>query len=298
MSKIPYMFTPIPTYFKEKGWFDNYKTLIFVSWAFSKCSCEPRKIFHDFKEITLEPFEFIAGRLSSSKECRLSENEFRHQLISMEKAGLLKKTPNSITNRFTCYKWVIEVFSENSNQLNNQPTTNRPPTDHHKLDIRYKKEEEQPSDLKVVNLDAQFFYDDENPKEKKSDNSQKIVNSEGNSTEVTSDNICSGLDNQELKKKKKVKSQPKLSSETATQLANYFYSSIAKNLPKAKLPPKTKQAFERQALFFDSLLKNPEYSPEEIKKTIDYAHTDPFWKPFVQTPEKLEQKIGTLLTQL
>lgn len=130
MSEIPYYFeTPIPKYFRENGWFSNPKTILFVSWAFSKCSPHKRTIVHDGKEITLEPYEFITGRRKSADDCCLTENSFRHQLNNQLKAGLLKKTTNSTTNRFNCYIWVTERFCKSNNQQNNQQTTNKQPTE-------------------------------------------------------------------------------------------------------------------------------------------------------------------------
>lgn len=132
MSKIPYSFeTPVPKYFRENGWFKNENTFKFVTWAFSKCSNQTHIVVMNNKEIILEPYEFVAGRLTSPGECFLTENIFRNQLISMQKAGLLKKSTNSLTNHYTCYIWVTERFYKNNNQQNNQPTTNRQPTDHH-----------------------------------------------------------------------------------------------------------------------------------------------------------------------
>lgn len=130
MAEIPYYFeTPIPKYFREAGWFANPNTILFVTWAFSKCSTQPHKTVMDGKEVTLAPYEFIAGRLTSPKECHLSEEAWRHQLNTQLKAGLLKKTPNSAPNRFTCYIWVTERFSKINPQLNPQPTPNSPPTE-------------------------------------------------------------------------------------------------------------------------------------------------------------------------
>jgi hypothetical protein len=132
VSKIPYFFeTPVPKYFRENGWFDSEHTFKFVTWAFSRCSTQSHKKVINNKEITLQPYEFIAGRLTSPKECFLSENIFRNQLISMQKAGLLKKSTNSLTNKYTCYIWVTDRFLKNDNQQNNQQITNRQPTDNH-----------------------------------------------------------------------------------------------------------------------------------------------------------------------
>lgn len=147
MSDIPYYFeTPIPKYFREAGWLENEHMFKFITWAFMRCSTRPHTVVLNGKEITLAPYEFIAGRLTSSKECFLTENIFRNQLISMQKAGLLKKSTNSLTNHYTCYIWATERFCKTNNQQNNQPITNRQPTVNHNPDIkntRRKKEEKE-----------------------------------------------------------------------------------------------------------------------------------------------------------
>lgn len=142
MAKLGYNFsTPIPRYFSDHGWFDvknpqYFKTLAFLYWAFGRCNPETRKIFYDHKEIELQPFEFIYGRNKCAEETGLTENEVRTQVKRCEQSGLLKKTPNSVPNRFTCYKWVLTRFSENSYQVNPQPIPNQEPTDTHKRDYK------------------------------------------------------------------------------------------------------------------------------------------------------------------
>lgn len=158
MSEIPYYFeTPVPKYFRETGWFSNINTILFITWAFSKCSTQSRKVVMDGKEITLAPFEFIAGRLSSPKECHLSEEAFRHQLNTQLKVGLLKKTPNSAPNRFSCYIWVTDRFCKSNPQLNPQPTPNSPPTEPPQSRIKNKRNKEShhpdPSSKKVATDD-------------------------------------------------------------------------------------------------------------------------------------------------
>lgn len=148
MSKIPYLFeTPIPKYFREQGWFNNENIFKFVVWAFSKCSPEPRKIVMQGKEITLAPFEFIAGRLSSPKECFLTEKQFRGPTVFLQKSGILKKTANSKANKYSCYVWVVERFTDKGEdekgQQKVQQRANRGPTEGHNLDdkkIRIKED--------------------------------------------------------------------------------------------------------------------------------------------------------------
>lgn len=133
MAEIPYFFeTPIPKYFRENGWFECEHMFKFVHWAFARCQTIPHIEIKFGREIHLAPYEFIAGRLSSPAECFLTENIFRNQLLKLEKAGLLKKTTNSLTNKYTCYVWVTDRFNRNYNQQNNQQSTNSQPTDNHK----------------------------------------------------------------------------------------------------------------------------------------------------------------------
>jgi len=139
MSKIPYFFdTPVPKYFRETGWFDNENTFKFVNWAFARCSTQAHKVVVDSKEITLAPFEFIAGRLTSPKECFLTEKQFRGQLNSLLDADLLKKGANSRANRFTTYIWVTERFCRIEGQQKGRLRANKGPTKGHNQEQRNK----------------------------------------------------------------------------------------------------------------------------------------------------------------
>lgn len=119
-SHIDFSFIPIPRYFTTARWFESENTLRFVMWAFSKCQSIPHREVIGTTPVLLQPFEFVAGRLTSPAECFMTESAFRNQLSAMKKAGLLKKTTNSVTNQFTCYIWVTECFSEMNDQRNNQ----------------------------------------------------------------------------------------------------------------------------------------------------------------------------------
>jgi hypothetical protein len=147
MSKIPYFFdTPVPKYFRETGWFDNENTFKFVNWAFARCSTQAHKVVVGSKEITLAPFEFIAGRLTSPKECFLTEKQFRGQLNSLLDADLLKKGANSRANRFTTYIWVTERFCRIEGQQKGQQRANRGPTKgHDQEDQKIRSKEDHPS---------------------------------------------------------------------------------------------------------------------------------------------------------
>ncbi len=132
MAEIPYYFeTPVPKYFREKGWFDDENTFKFVTWAFSKCSTQSHVVILDRKEVVLGPFEFVAGRLTNPQECYLTEKQFRGQLNSMISGGFLKKGANSKANRYTTYIWVTERFTNSNGQQKGQQRANSGPTKGH-----------------------------------------------------------------------------------------------------------------------------------------------------------------------
>lgn len=142
MSKIPYFFeTPVPRYFRETGWLDPnnkmfFKNLAFLTWSFSRCSKESQVVILESKQIILEPFEFVCGREKNSIECGLTPDMFRTQLKTYQNAGLLKKTPNSLPNHYSCYIWLTERFLKPDTQPNAQPGPNQPPTSPHKQETR------------------------------------------------------------------------------------------------------------------------------------------------------------------
>ncbi len=157
MSEIPYFFeTPIPKFFREEDWFDSPNAILFVTWTFSKCSTVHHRVKHDGKELILAPYEFITGRGKSADDCFLSEEAFRHQLKVFTKAGLLKKTPNSTPNRFSCYVWVTERFSKFNPQLNPHVTPDSTPTEPPQSRIKKKryKKDHQPYPSSKVRADG------------------------------------------------------------------------------------------------------------------------------------------------
>lgn len=137
MSEIPYYFdTPVPSYFRKAGWFENENAFKFIHWAFARCQNVSHKVVIQNKEYILEPFEFVAGRLSSHKECFLTEKQFRGIADRMQKEGLLKKTANTKANKFTCYIWVKERFLKTEGQHKGQQRANRGPTEGHEVNYK------------------------------------------------------------------------------------------------------------------------------------------------------------------
>lgn len=154
MTELPYRFhTPIPRYFDDVGWLNPNKathlnTLAFLFWSFKRCNLDQRIVCWDNKELELEPFEFICGRVKCSEEMGLTEDELRTQIKIFVKAGLLEKTPNSVPYRFNCYKWITSRFPKMHPQENPQLIPDQSPREPHKRD----EETNRLKDVKDVSL--------------------------------------------------------------------------------------------------------------------------------------------------
>lgn len=127
--KIPFIFlSPIPKFFKDKGLLKNPKNAAFLLWCFERCSYEPREVIHDNQKITLQPYQFIFGRVTCSEETGLTEDEVRTQQKRYENLFYLKKAPNKTPSRFTIYEWSTECFSNINPQVITQATPKSPPS--------------------------------------------------------------------------------------------------------------------------------------------------------------------------
>lgn len=133
MSKIPFQFDISPSYFRKMGWFHpkknplHFKTLAFVTWCFSRCHSEKRKIVHNGKEIELDPYEFIFGRNVCSEETGLSDMEIRIQQKNMRNEGFLENVTSKTTNKYSVNRWVTSRFIENDIQQNIQQASSKHP---------------------------------------------------------------------------------------------------------------------------------------------------------------------------
>lgn len=173
--QIPFYFDPIPTFFRNKGFFKPKKNMshlidyFLIGLFISRCRRKPHSEYFDGKLFHLEAFEFVCGREKVSQETGIPENVIRHRLETWQNQGLLKKSANSIPNRITFYIWSTEVFSEHNHQLNHQQTTNSPPTEAPLTKSKKKKSKEEreyeSSSLKAVDIttpangSSSFFYD-------------------------------------------------------------------------------------------------------------------------------------------
>ena len=75
-------------------------------------------------------------------------------------------------------------------------------------------------------------------------------------------------------------------------LSNYLFSKIQVNDSKFKKPN-----FQNWAQQFDYILRIDQRSIDEIKRVIDFATANEFWKSNILSPTKLRSKYSTLLMQ-
>lgn len=139
---LQYQFDPLPQYFRKYGWLkpklngDHHLMATFLMWTFGRCSTQPQVIYHDHKEMLLEPFEFIFGRRMCSVETGISEQTLRtmiNQLNSGVHGKILEKSTSKSTSKFSVYRWSTAILSESSNQQINQQVTSNQPATNHKL---------------------------------------------------------------------------------------------------------------------------------------------------------------------
>lgn len=77
------------------------------------------------------------------------------------------------------------------------------------------------------------------------------------------------------------------------KLAEYLYKAILKNDKKYKKPN-----LDNWAVYIDRLIRLDNRSVEEIKKVIDFATNDDFWKANILSTKKLRKHFSKLLIQM
>lgn len=163
MAKIPFPFEISPSYFRKNGWFHPKqnklyeKSLAFITWCFSRCSSEKNIVYHDCKEIELEPFEFIFGRRICSEETGLTDREIRVQQKNLINSGFLKKASSKTTNKYSVYKWVTNRFLKIEVQQNDQQATSKRPAERPQSRIEESKDIKEEHPLTPKGEEVEFI---------------------------------------------------------------------------------------------------------------------------------------------
>lgn len=148
----------------EGGWLQNPELWTFWTWCLLKASHKVIVVRVGFQEITLEPGQFVFGRLKASKELKMSERKIRSCIDFLRKAeNLTIKTTNKFSI-ITIVNWTIYQGDDlEYDQQNGQPATSkRPQTRINKKNI-YPHDQESQEVLAYLNeKKGSHFKDDSN----------------------------------------------------------------------------------------------------------------------------------------
>jgi hypothetical protein len=136
----------------ENGWLKNHNVFIFWMYCLFKAAYEPTKAIVGFREVNLEPGQFIFGRRKAAKETGLSEREIRTCLAFLSKA-------QNVTHQTTHHFSIISIVNWNSYQ--NPKNENDPPNDpqatHGRPHIRMKRKKTPPAPLGANDAFEAFY---------------------------------------------------------------------------------------------------------------------------------------------
>lgn len=129
----------------DAGWFQNPELWTFWTWCLLKASHRVIVVKVGFQEITLQPGEFVFGRLKASKELKMGEKKIRNCIDFLKKAG---NVAIKTTNKFsiiTIINWSIYQADEEEKgqQKGQQRASKGPQTRINKKDIYIHDQESQ-----------------------------------------------------------------------------------------------------------------------------------------------------------
>ncbi len=74
-------------------------------WCLMKAAHEEKKILWNGQEIILKPGQFLSGRFTGSKECRMRPSTFRNQIALLKRLENLDMSSDSRSSLITVVKW-------------------------------------------------------------------------------------------------------------------------------------------------------------------------------------------------
>ena len=111
----------------ESAVWDNPVYLKVWMWCLLRACHKDTKIFFNCKELTLKRGQFISGLYKASDELKISPQQFRSAITTLEHSGMISKKS---TNKFTVYNVVKyndfqtkDIFLTNQQQTSNKPAT-------------------------------------------------------------------------------------------------------------------------------------------------------------------------------
>ena len=112
MSKIPYVFLPIPLELLTDDFLEDPVMMKFLKCIFSRISTVPRKVplKHSKKHIELDPYEFIFGREKVAKEAGISTKQVEKRMGQLVGLHYVEKVGSKWGSTFSVYRLVTESF--------------------------------------------------------------------------------------------------------------------------------------------------------------------------------------------
>jgi len=117
----------------DSGILQNHKLTAFWIWCLIKASHKTHKLMVGFKEVELQPGQFIFGRRTAAKELKMSEQSLRTCLNSCKTSSKLTLEVTHQYSIITICNWELYQGSQNgSNPQTNPRLTHDQPTTNHK----------------------------------------------------------------------------------------------------------------------------------------------------------------------
>lgn len=122
MSKIPYNFRAIPDEFLTDEFIDDPIMMRFIRWIFKRISTKGSSVSikNRSKNLELEPYEFIYGRLKCSEEAGISLKQAERKLGQLVGSNWCSKVGSKSGSTFSVYRLMTGNFVQNGGQQNGQ----------------------------------------------------------------------------------------------------------------------------------------------------------------------------------
>ena len=132
----------------DGGWLSNAKLWLFWCYCLLRATHKPRKVMLGFKEINLEPGQFIFGRRQASKDTKLSEQTVRtslHMLLTSHNIAIQTTNKYSI---ITILNW--DTYQDDEKIMTHKTTNKRPTNDQQLTTNKHYKKEKNKKNISSV----------------------------------------------------------------------------------------------------------------------------------------------------
>jgi len=139
----------------ENGWLKNHDLFIFWTYCLLKASYKCHTQIVGFKQVELQPGEFIFGRRKAAKDIKMSEQTIRTCLKNLESMGNLTIKPTHLFSIISINNWNTYQGEEiETNPLTNPRLTHDQPTPNHKQERKNSNKEKN----KPYTVEFESFY--------------------------------------------------------------------------------------------------------------------------------------------